>query len=457
MNEIKRLWILAFPIVVSQLSTFLMGLIDTLLVGPLGPKALSALALGNTLYFVLLIVGMGLLMSLDSWVSQAYGAGDLAACRRGLQAGVWLALLMTPLLFAAMSAFPAVLGWAGYDREMMDLAWEYLGPVRWGILPALLYQAYRSMMSAVDITRPLLVSALVANVVNFVLDWWALHGAFGFEATGIAGVGWSTSFSRVALFVPLFLVVRFRNDFKRFPRATWRPDWKLIGSLSAIGLPIGLQYLCEVACFSGSALLIGLKGAVPLAAHQVALNVCALFFMVPVGLGAAGAVRVGQALGRGDPEGVQRAGWTAIGFGVAFACISGFILTAFPAFIIGLYRVESAIFILALDFLAIGAIFQVSDCIQAVAVGVLRGLADTRGALKVLAITYLVSYLPTALLGSFVLGANPLWVWWGLFAALTAASVVLSLRFRWQVGRILSGDLVAIQRSNGAHAGESQT
>ena len=430
MAELRALLKLATPIVVAQIGMVSMGVVDTLLVGPLGKAPLASLALGNTIYFGLLISGIGLMMSLDAHVSQAYGRGDLADCSRGLRQGLWRAALYTPLVWAAMTVAPSLLLAAGYDPDITAGMQEYLFPMRWGILPALWFAAHRSFMSAVDVTKPLLLAAGLANAANYGLDVWLIDGGLGVPAFGVTGVAWSTAGCRLVLLAPLWAIVRFRSDFKRFPRAPWAPDWGLMKRLVAVGAPVGLQYGAEVLTFSGAALMMGVLGEVPLAAHQVALNVIAALFMVPLGLGAAGSVRTGQALGAGDLEGVRRAGWTALGTSFVYSLGAAALLLVFPGAIASLYRLEPSVHTLAVELLGIAVLFQVGDSIQATATGVLRGVSDTRVPSMLVLGTNAFIALPIGLLGGVLLQRSPHWIWYGLGVGLCLVAIALTLRFK---------------------------
>jgi MATE family multidrug resistance protein len=433
MSELRALWKLALPIVISQVGFVSMGLVDTLIIGPLGPEALSALSLGNTFFFGILIFGLGTLMALDTWVSQAYGAGDLERCSVGLVQGVWLALGLWPFLVLAMFAVPPLLGACGYDAGMIELMEVYLGPLRWGVLPALLFKTYRCALAAVNVTRPLVIAAVFANLANWGLDVWLIDGGFGVPALGVEGVAWSTTACRVVLFAPLVYAVHFSARFTDFPRPSLAPSPDVLKSLWRMGLPIGLQYGIEVGCFSGAAVLMGLKGTVPLAAHQIALNVAALLFMVPLGIGAAGAVRTGQAWGAGSVSGARRAGWAAISSGLGFALISATVLALGREEIIALYRVDEVVFLLAVDFLLIAAAFQLGDAVQGVSLGILRGLGDTRVPFFIILAGYGLAAAPIGIGGAFYWSRDPRWIWYGLATGLIIVAVALALRFAWLV------------------------
>ena len=429
MSELKSLWKLAFPIVISQVGFVSMGLVDTLLVGPLGADALSAMSLGNTFFFGILIFGLGTLMALDSWVSQAFGAGDLDRCATGLVQGLWMALGLWPVLVLAMLAVKPCLLLVGYDPAMVELMEIYLAPMRWAVLPALLFKTYRCALASVNVTRPLVIAAVVANVANYLLDLWFISGGIGVPPLGVKGVAWSTAACRVVLFLPLLFSVHFSGRFAHYPRPSLAPSAAALKKLFLIGVPIGLQYGIEVGCFSAAAVLMGLKGSVPLAAHQVALNISALLFMVPLGIGAAGAVRTGQAHGAGSPDGVRKAGWTALGTGLVFALCTAALLGFGRGPIVELYRLDRGIYLLAVDFLLIAAAIQLGDAIQAISLGVLRGLGDTRVPLLIILAGYGLAAAPVGIGGAFFWTDDPRWIWYGLAVGLCTVAVALALRF----------------------------
>jgi MATE family multidrug resistance protein len=300
----------------------------------------------------------------------------------------------------------------------------------------LLFAAYRSFLASVNVTRPLLLAAALGNVANALLCFWLVGGGLGVAAQGALGVAWSTSICRVVLLLPLALIVHFRRDFKQFPQVSWAPDWPLLGRLARIGAPIGFQLSAEVGSFSAAAVLIGTFGTVALAAHQLAINVASMLFMVPLGLSAAAAVRTGNAFGRGDLPGMARAGWTSFGTGFAFAVTSALVLTLFPEAILSVFRPDQDVALIALDFLAVAALFQIGDSLQVVGMGVLRGLGDTRVSMIFVLLGYAGVAVPAGLLGAFVWSHDPRWIWGGLAIGLLVVAVLLVGRFRWQTTKV---------------------
>lgn len=427
-DEFRKLWHLAAPICVTQISFVAMGVVDTVVAGPLGAEALAALALGNTLFFGFMIFGKGLLMSLDTWISQAFGAGRDEDVALGLSQGLWLGLGVTPLLLVAMWMVVPLLGSVGYSAELCRIADAYLGPLMWGVVPALVFSAYRSALAAVNITRPVMYVALAANVANYALDLWFVGGGWGLPPLGVEGLAWSTTGCRLVLLLPTAWIWH-RGVGKRFGNIFRLPEPAVLRALVAVGLPVGLQYFLEVWCFSGATVLMGLKGEVALAGHQIALNVSSLTFMVPLGISAAAAVRCGQELGAGNHDGVRRAGWTAFASGIGVATLAASALWFFPEAIVGVYSPPPEVAALAVSFLGIAAIFQFVDATQAIGVGVLRGLADTRISLAAVVFGYAVIGLPVGYILAFVVADNPAGLWWGLVAGLSTVAVLLITRF----------------------------
>jgi len=414
----------------------LMGVVDTVFAGPLGAESMGGLAIGNIAFFAIFVIGAGTMRSLDAWCSQAWGAGRVDDCARGLAQTHWLALFLTPPLAAIMLLVPGFLALIGYEPELAQIAEDYMTPLVWGLPAALLFAAYRSFLSAVNVTVPITVAAAIANVFNFVLDWVLIDGKLGAPALGVIGIAWSTAAGRFVMFGVLALTVALHPAFKTFPRILRGADFGLMRHLVAIGLPVGFTIFAEVGAFGGVGVLMGLKGAVPLAAHQVALNMTALLFMIPLGLSSGAAVRCGQALGAGDPEAVSRAGVTALWNAVLYAAVSATLLVLLAEPVARLYRVTDDVLGLAVTFLGVAAAFQLVDALQVMGNGILRGLGDTRWPLGFTIVGYAIIGIPLGWYGAFRLTDDPVWLWYGLTIGLSIVAVLAIARFRWQVRKL---------------------
>ena len=437
-SEAKELWTLSWPIATAQVATMLMGVVDTLFAGPLGSEPLAALAIGNISFFALFVLGAGTLRALDAHVSQAWGRDDPEDAARGLAQGHWLALIVSVPVALLILSVPRFLEFIHYDPALVEHARDYIAPLVWGVPGGILFSAYRSFLSGTNVTRPMIVAAVVANVVNLLLDWVLIDGKLGAPALGVTGIAWATSVCRWVLFGVLLLASRWHPAYRGFPSRLRAPDPALILRLAALGLPIGVTIFAEVSAFAGTGVLMGLKGAEPLAAHQVALNAAALFFMVPLGLSSGAAVRCGQARGANDVEAIARAGWTAYGVVVVWAALSATAIGLLRGPIAAAYGVDGEVLSLAVTFLGVAALFQLGDCIQVMGNGVLRGLGDTRLPMVFTLLGYGGIALPFGWFGAFVLGDDPIWLWYGLTLGLALVGALTLARFAWQLKRLRS-------------------
>jgi MATE family multidrug resistance protein len=433
---LKALLRLAGPIVGAQVGFMAMGVVDTVVAGPLGAAPLAALAVGNIAFFTIFVGAHGIVLSLDAFIAQAIGAGRQDDAARGMVQGLWLAAAMTPPAIGVMLLVPWILGRSGYTPEQVDAIRGYLIPLLPGVLPGLIFTAFRSGFAAAQRPNPPLLVVLVANVLHAALDIGLAEGRFGLPALGVSGIAWSTTISRFLMVAALAPYWALHPSMAALRTREWSPQPPILKRLLGIGLPIGAVLVAEVGAFGAVGVLMGLKGEAPLAGHQVALNATALLFMVPLGIGAAASVRCGQARGSGDPLAVRRAGWTALSVGTAYAIVSGVFLVLCSGPITSAYRVPDDVRPFAMSFLAIAAGFQWGDCTQAVGNGVLRGLGETRAPLLFGLLGYAVLALPLGYLGSFVLSDDPDWLWWGLAVGLGTVAVADVAWFRRVVRRL---------------------
>ncbi len=437
-GEARSLLALAFPVILAQLGIFAMGLVDVLMVGRLGDEAIAAVATGDTYSFVILIVPLGILLGLDPIVSQAWGAGDRAACGRALQRGLVLSVGLSIPLVAAWFAVGPVLVAIGQGAETVPAARDYVWCLVPGALPVLGFQVLRQVLQAMGRVRPVLVAILIANVFHVLADWAFIYGRFGMPEMGAAGAGLATSLSRWILFLGLAGVgtVAGLRDLQ--------PDWsrrilspRPLARILGVGMPIGVQYGLEVWGFCTVTFLMGSLGSVEVAGHAIALKLASLTFMVPLGLSVAASVRVGHAIGRGDLDSMRRAGWTSFALGAGFMASCGAVFALFPAPLARAFTPDAAVVAMAATLLPIAAVFQVFDGLQAVGFGVLRGTGDTRFPLVINLIGYYVVGLPVGWLLTFRLGAGPRGLWVGLCTALfLVASLLVGrvwTRFRGEI------------------------
>jgi len=418
---------LAAPVVAAELGWIAMGLVDTLMVGRLGADAIGAVGLGSILFVAVAVFAMGMLLGLDPLVAQAYGAKDLRDCHRWLVDGVWLAALIALPLVALTLAIDAVLPFWGLPPSVLRLTQPYLGILAWSLPPLLLYVAFRRYLQALGIVTPVMVALILANVVNVVVNWILIFGRFGAPALGARGAAYATLLSRVFMAAYLFLVI-VRREAHTTPRLSHTPfgfDGARLKRLIALGFPAAGQAVLEVGVFAAATALAGRVSTDALAAHQIALNMVAVTFMVPFGLASAAAVRVGHAAGRRDAAAVRSAGWTAIAIGVGFMSTAAAVFLVVPEPLIRAFTNDAEVIKTGVGLLFVAALFQLFDGLQGVTTGVLRGLADTRTAMLWNLVGHWFVGLPLGYTLCFVAGRGVVGLWWGFSAGLMVCGLAL--------------------------------
>jgi MATE family multidrug resistance protein len=444
MAELVETLRLATPMAAQQLGQIAMMTTDLAFIGRLGGEALAAAALAGTVYFMAFTVGMGLMSAVAPLAAQAYGAGNARQVRRALRSGLWAGLLIAlPIMAFPLRGEQILLG-LGQAQGPAHLAQDYLFGLALGVAPALWFIAIRSFMGAVNRPEPVLWITLAAIPANALLVWLLMYGEFGLPKLGIFGVGLASSIVNFGTFVAGLWFATRRPPFVDYRVLTrfWRIDWSLMRQLIAIGAPISIAFLLEYGLFSAAAILMGRLSITALAAHQIALQVTAILFMPAFGVSMAATVRVGHAVGRGDPAGVRRAGLIAMLIGIAFSivCTVAVILLRFG--IARLFIGEGpanidATIALAAELLLIGSTFFVTDGLQGIAAGALRGLNDTRVPLLFAAISYWGIGFCTAYVLAFhtTLGAPGVWI--GLSVGTLVYAALLVARFRLLASRPL--------------------
>jgi MATE family multidrug resistance protein len=434
---------LAAPMALTQLGQIVMMTTDLALIGRLGDEAVAAAALANTVYFVSFTLGMGVVSAVAPLAASAFGARDPHRVRRAMRVGLWAALLIS----LPMMAFPLfgepILRMLGQAETPAKLAQQYLFGLAWGATPALWLLVIRGFMGALNRPEPVLWITLAAIPANALLVYLLIHGAFGLPRLGLFGAGLAHTIVNGAMFLAGLWFAVFRRPFSKYRVLghVWRIDWAMMRQLFAIGAPISIAFLMEYGLFSAAALLTGLIGTTALAAHQIALQVTAILFMVPFGIGMAATVRVGHAAGRNDAAGVRHAGLVAallgilLGAGLTLAVIAG--RFAIARFFLGRTPGSAdATLELAATLLLVGATFFVTDGLQSIMAGSLRGMKDTRIPLLFAAIGYWLIGFPAAWGLAFPAHLGAVGVWIGLSLGTLVYAVLLILRFRRLTGRL---------------------
>ena len=439
-SEIRPTLRLAVPLVLAELGWMSMAIVDTMMVGrlPDSATAMGAVSLGGILVHVLAFFGGGLLIGLDTLVSQAFGAGQREDCHRSLLHGIYLSFALTPFLMAPVWFFDPLLRFARISPDVVSLAVPYSKAMAWGTLPLLLYFAVRRCMQGMNMVRPISFALVTANIINAVGNWLLIYGRLGAPAMGAVGSGWSTAFARIYLAAILvgFLLWYDHKHRTELLRTPIQPELARIRRLIALGFPAAMQITLEIGVFALVTALIGRLGAISLASHQIAMNAVSFTYMVPLGISSAAAVRVGQAIGRRDPSGASAAGDSAIFFGAGFMTLAGIALLVFPRWIARIFTPDETVIRSTTLLLVAGAAFQLFDGIQTVATGALRGAGDTRTPMFCHFTAYWIIGLPLGAWLCFQRGWGAFGLWSGLSLALILIGIVLLFAWRHAVRRM---------------------
>lgn len=443
---------LGSPLVLTNLAQIAITTTDVVMMGWLGPEALAAGALAANVFFACFIFGLGLAMATAPMMAQALGRKlhSVRDVRRSLRQGLWLTALYATPLWLLIWQTEALLLLLGQDPALAAAGGGYGRAMMWGLVPALWFIVLRSFVSAVGRPNAALVVTLLAILLNAISNWLLMFGHLGFPRLELVGAGISSSLANLFMFGALAAYLYIDRRFRRFHvlGRFWRADWPRLRELCRIGVPIGFTLAFEVTIFNAAVFLMGLFGTAALAAHQIALQIASVTFMVPMGLSQAATVRVGYAIGAGDREGVRRAGWTAIVMGGSFMAAMAVVLLVAPRPLVGFFidrhdPANAEVVRLAVQFLAVAGVFQIADGLQSLGAGVLRGLKDTRVPMIFAGIGYWVIGFGLSVALGFGADMKGLGIWIGLAAGLGVVAVLMLTRWSLR-GRL--GLLAAARR-----------
>jgi MATE family multidrug resistance protein len=436
----RALLTLGLPLVGGHLAQFAIGATDTLMLGWYGVEDLAGGVLGSSVFFVFFIVGSGFawavmpMVAAESEAPEDDGSGGATRIRRVTRMALWLSTLYAAACLPAMLFALPLLRALGQPETVAVLAADYLRIAGLGLFPALAVMVLKSYLAALERTHVVLWVTVLAAVVNAAANWLLIFGHLGFPELGVRGAAIaSVAIQIVSLAVLVSYATRTFPGHRLFVRL-WRPDPDAFAQVFRLGWPIGLTNLAEVGLFAASALMVGRLGAVPLAAHGIALQLATATFMVHLGLSNAATIRAGKALGRGDLAGLARGAQVALAASLAFAALTVALFLAWPVPLLSLFLdpAEPArpdILALGVTLMALAAAFQTVDGAQVVVLGVLRGVQDTRVPMVMAAVSYWLVGLPLGYVGGIVLGWGAPGIWIGLVAGLACAAILLSLRF----------------------------
>ncbi|HEY0275199.1 MAG TPA: MATE family efflux transporter [Paenirhodobacter sp.] len=435
-DHIRALLLLGLPLIGSSLAQMGLHVIDTVMIGWYGVRELAAVVLASGLFFVLFILGSGFSFALMGRVATALGAGDETQVRRDARMTMWLSLIFAVLVMPVMVLSGPLLLFLGQKPEIAALAQDFLHIAMFGMVPALIVAVLKGYLSAFERTRTVLLVTVAAVVVNIALNWLLIFGNLGMPRLGLRGAAISSVVVQSLTALVLLIYTARVPDLRRFRLFTrfWRPDWEAFRAVARVGLPIGVTSVFETAFFQASAVMMGWIGTVELAAHGIVLQLASLAFMVHLGLSNAATVRAGRARGAGD------IGWLRDGAIVAQVMSLGFGLVTVAAFLlipgplIGLFLdptnpEATRIMVVGVTLLAVAALFQLFDATQVVALGLLRGMQDTRVPMWIAGVSYWLVGVPASYLLAFSCGLGGVGLWLGLMVGLICAALILIVRF----------------------------
>jgi MATE family multidrug resistance protein len=436
-SELRATVALAVPVVFVQVGFMAMGAVDTLMVGRLSALALAAVALGNLYFFNVSIFGTGTLMALDPVVAQAAGAGDMGAVARAVQRGLLLALGLSVLTTLLLAPAGLVLHALRQQPEIIPDAAMYLRISIAGVVPFFAFVVLRQSLQAMHRVAPIVWTVVVANATNALLNWVFVYGHLGSPVLGVAGSAIATAISRWVMMI-LLLVLAWRDlRPSLFPARVESWQWSALRGMLRLGIPIGAQQALEAGAFGAIGLLMGVLGTIEMAAHQIAITLASLTFMVPLGVASAAAVRVGHAIGAGDDVRARDAVRAAYLCGVGFMVAPAIAFLAFPHLLSAAFTSDARVIALASTLIPIAGVFQVFDGGQAVAAGVLRGAGDTAAPLIVMLGAYWIVGVPVSAYLGFHTAYRATGLWWGFVLSLAAVAIFLALRIATVFGREL--------------------
>ncbi len=433
--HIKETIKLAIPVSVGQLGHIMLGVVDSFMVGKLGAAPLAAASLANGLFFLILVIGIGLSMAITALVAIAKGENDYEKCgvivRQALLVNIVFSILLTVMTYIAAQ----LVFYLHQQPEVAKLTNSYLEILSISIIPFMLFQTYRQFNEGLSYTKPPMYIAILANIINVIGNWIFIYGNFGMPALGLDGAGYATLATRIFMGLGMMFFTIKSSKFKLYdPTLQFKKiDFHIIKKLINLGLPTGLMYSMEVGAFAIAAVIIGWFGSVELAAHQIAINLASVSYMIVLGISAASTIRVGNYFGKKKIEEIKLAGFSALLLGLLFMSITGIIFISLKNFLPSLYINDPKVINVASGLLIVAAMFQLSDGAQAVGIGTLRGLTDAKIPMVISFIAYWIIGIPVGYILGFYYHLGVTGVWLGLFCGLTVAAVLFFIRFKFKL------------------------
>jgi MATE family multidrug resistance protein len=431
-EHLKITFTLAFPVVMSQLGQVSVGVVDSMMVGRLGAVPLAAASLGNSIFFVLLMFGLGVSMGITPLISIAEGKGKIKRISYLFQHGMWINIITAILLIGIIAMMSQGLHLLNQPEDVVALTIPYLFIITASLFPFMIFQTFKQFAEGLSQTKQAMYVTIFCNLVNVFLNWVLIYGELGAPELGLNGAGIATLISRILMPILMGWYVFRSNRYKIF-ELKWgikKLRFYMINRILKIGVPTGFQYIFEVSAFSAAAIMMGWIGVNALAGHQIAINLASISYMMAAGLSTAGMIRVSNQIGRGNPKGMHEAGLVVFGMVLIFMFSAAFIFIGLRNFLPTFYIDDPEVIAISSSLLIIAGLFQLSDGIQVVGLGVLRGMEDVQFPTIITLIAYWVLGLPLGYYLAFELGYGAEGIWYGLLIGLSITAVVLFFRFQ---------------------------
>lgn len=433
-EHIKQTIKLAIPVSIGQLGHVMLGVIDSLMVGRLGDVPLAASSIANGFFFLILVIGIGLSFAITSLVSIAVGADKSDESSFIFKHAFYVNFFFSIIFFIASYFSSGLFVYMGQPAEVAEAASSYLRIVSFSIFPFMLFQTFRQFSEGLSFVNPPMVIVIITNFINFILNWIFIYGNLGFPAMGLDGAAVATLTSRIFMGITMcfFVLKSARFSSYKINLTPGNFDFSLIRKIIRIGIPSGFQYFFEVAAFTLSAIMVGWLGSKFLAAHQIALNMASVSYMIILGIAAAGNIRVGNAVGKKNIKEVREAGFIAVIMATTIMLCSAVIFIIFRNELPKLYISDPAVIEISSSLLIVAGFFQIFDGIQAVSSGILRGIVDVKIPMYIILISYWAIAIPAGYILAFHYQLAATGIWYGFLIGLVLVASLLLIRFNYK-------------------------
>jgi multidrug resistance protein, MATE family len=429
----RKTFFLAYPVVISQLGHIMVGVVDTAMVGQIGTIPQAAVALANSFYILVLVLGIGISYGVTPLVAAADSSNDVNENASLLKHSIIINTATGIILFILLVAISPALQLFQQEQEVVDLAIPFLNIMMLGMIPLCIFSGFKQFAEGLSHTRVAMFITLGSNLLNVILNYVLIFGYYGFPKMGMMGACWASFVSRVVMALAIFFYIYYNKEFTKY----WQGfNFKNISrgrikKILAIGIPSGMQWVFELGAFSFAVIMIGWISPAAQAAHQIAVCIAAVTYMMASGLAAAASVRVGNQMGLKNRDGVRMAGFSAMVMAMIFMIITAICFIIFKDDLPGLFSKESEVIRIAATLIVIAAFFQISDGLQAICLGALRGMEDVKIPTLITLIAYWGVGLPMSYLFAFKLNLGVQGIWYGLALGLALAALSLFLRFNY--------------------------